>query len=308
MRIYTLTLSPAYDVHAHAREFEAYHENIATVQTRDAGGKGLNISRALHNSGVDNTALIVLGRENSGDFKKELSRIGLNCVLFECDGRIRENLTLHCDTAPETRISFTGFRLDSKFLWDIRDRISADADTVVTFTGRVPDGISMTDVKAFLTGLKEMGSKIVVDSRSFTLKDLYDVKPWLIKPNQEEISQFFGCAVQGLEQTVEKARELASNGIENAMISLGGDGAVLVSHAGVFHATVPQISVVSTIGAGDSSIAGFLEAAGRGCTPQECLKTAVSFGTAACLTSGTMPPDKHEIQKIYRKVSIETML
>ena len=106
MKIYTLTLSPAYDVHAVARKITACHENLAAVQSREAGGKGVNISRALHSYGVENTAVIVLGSQNSGDYRQVLAESGLSCILFEQEGRIRENLTIHCPDEPETRISF----------------------------------------------------------------------------------------------------------------------------------------------------------------------------------------------------------
>ena len=95
MRIYTLTLNPAYDIHATTAHFLPCRENLANVTSRDAGGKGVNISRALHSGGTENTAVIVLGKENGGEFKESLASFGLNCLYFEKEGRIRENLTLH---------------------------------------------------------------------------------------------------------------------------------------------------------------------------------------------------------------------
>ena len=94
MRIYTLTLNPAYDIHATTAHFLPCKENLAAVTSRDAGGKGVNISRALHSGGTENTAVIVLGKENGGEFKESLASFGLNCLYFEKEGRIRENLTL----------------------------------------------------------------------------------------------------------------------------------------------------------------------------------------------------------------------
>ena len=150
MKIYTLTLSPAYDVHATAAEFAAFHENLATVTTRDAGGKGVNISRALLSGGVTSTAVVVLGKENAEEFRQALDAAGLHSLIFYKEGRIRENLTLHCPGVPETRISFTGFSVDSETLNQVRGAMEIDKDTIVTFTGRVPAGIDLVQVKAFL--------------------------------------------------------------------------------------------------------------------------------------------------------------
>lgn len=304
MKIYTLTLSPAYDVHAYAARFVPFHENLASIRSREAGGKGLNISRALVAAGIPNTAVIVLGTENSGDYQKYLSDTGMDCLLFEVPGRIRENLTLHCDDAPETRISFAGFRLEEAMLDRVRRSLQADENTVITFTGRVPDGIGMDRVKAFLRDLQSRGAKLMVDSRSFTLEDLYDVKPWLIKPNQEEISAFFGCPVDTVADAAAKAKALAGKGIENVMISLGQEGALLAADGRLYHALPPTVTAVSTIGAGDSSIAGFLAAALEGQPSRVCLATAVAFGTAACLTEGSQPPQGPSIREIFQHVQV----
>lgn len=304
MKIYTLTLNPAYDIHANTAHFLPCRENLAHVTSRDAGGKGVNISRALYSGGTQNTAVIVLGKENGGEFRQSLADFGLDCLYFEKEGRIRENLTLHCAVTGETRISFAGFTVDESILSDVESAMEVDGDTYITFTGRVPGGISMDSVKAFLKRLQNKGAKIVVDSKSFSLADLLEVKPWLIKPNQEEISEYFGCEIADFRQAAEKAKLLHDGGIENAMISLGGDGALLVCGDGLFTATAPEIQPVSTIGAGDSSIAGFLAAATAGKCAAECLKTAVAYGTAACLTAGSLPPAAEEIQKIFEQIHV----
>ena len=304
MKIYTLTLSPAYDVHAVARKITACHENLAAVQSREAGGKGVNISRALHGYGVENTAVIVLGSQNSGDYRQALAESGLSCILFEQEGRIRENLTIHCPDEPETRISFTGFCVDGQLLEKIHSAVETDEETIVTFTGRVPEGITMEKVKAFLKDLAARGARIVLDSRSFGVEDIFEVKPWLIKPNQEEISMLFGCPVDTAEDALEKARLFLKKGVENTLVSLGREGALLLTAEECFVAKPPEVDVRSTIGAGDSAIAGFIAAAMEGKDKECCLRTAVAFGTAACLTAGSMPPEKEEIDRILDQVQI----
>lgn len=307
MKIITLTLNPAIDVHCHTASFKPYRENLCTVLERSMAGKGVNISRALSFNGVDSLAFVVLGEDNGAAFRKSLEADGMTLSSVTVPGAIRENITLHCDDSEETRISFAGFTVDDSLL----DRVFAeiaprvDGDTVVTFTGSNPKGLSMEAVKAFLRRLQETGAKIVIDSRSFTLADLIEMKPWLIKPNQEEISSYLGREIESSEEVISAAGELHGKGIENVMISLGSKGALLVCSEGVFEAVPPKIEALSTIGAGDSTIAGFLSAGGKSAV--ERLRTGVSFGTAACLTSGTKPPLPEDVKAVFAKVTVNEL-
>ncbi len=307
MKIYTITLNPAYDVHAYTEHFAPFHENLAQISSRDAGGKGVNLSRALTSGGVENTAVVVLGKENAAEFKAALTEFGQDCLYFEKEGRIRENLTLHCANGPETRISFSGFSVEDSILDEILQTITVDSNTIVTFTGRVSGGITMAAVKTFLNALRNQGAKIVLDSKSFSLADIYEVKPWLIKPNQEEISEYFQCEVETVAQALEKARIFAQHGVTNAMISLGGQGALLVSDGVTLAASAPAVPVVSTIGAGDSSIAGFLVAATNSAEPAQCLATAVAYGSAACMSEGTQAPSQENVQHLLGSISVRNI-
>ena len=302
MKIYTLTLNPAYDVHAFAKSLTLNCENLAQIESREAGGKGVNISRALCNGQIPNTAIVVLGKENGDEFKNAISEV--NCVLLEKEGRIRENLTFHLENGTETRISFAGFPVDDGILEEVLNNIVIENDTIVTFTGRVPAGVSKDKVKEFLNILQNQGARIVLDSKSFTIEDIFEIKPWLIKPNQEERSDYLGCEIKTLSQVLEKATIFTEHGIVNTMVTLGEKGAALLTEDKVYIATCPSIEAISTIGAGDSTIAGFLAGAYAGGSAAECLKTAVSFGTAACLTAGTLPPQKEDIDKIYAQISV----
>lgn len=307
MKIYTITLNPAYDVHAYAEHFAPFHENLAAVTSREAGGKGVNLSRALKNGGTENTAVIVLGKDNCAEFIAELKSAGLSTLLLEKPGRIRENLTLHCAGQPETRISFSGFPADDSLLEEVAALLEVDSDTVITFTGRVASGMSMDRVKGFLKDLQAQGAKIVLDSKSFSTQDIFEVKPWLIKPNQEEISEYLGCEVRTIEDALEKAQIFAHHGVTNVMVSLGEQGALLLHSGSCYIATPPAIHAISTIGAGDSSLAGFIAAAQNGRNPAECLQNAVTYGTAACLTEGSLPPTGADIAAIFPKVQVKQL-
>ncbi len=301
IKITTLTLNPAYDVHANIGAFVPCRENIADSVSRDIGGKGLNISRALNENGIANTAILILGSDNSEDFKKALAAEELDCRIIECKGRIRENITVHPSDTVETRLSFKGFSCDDTLLSEVEKYIPDDG--IITFTGSLPEGISAKAAEEFLLRLNEKGLKLVIDSKSVTLDMLRRIKPWLIKPNSEEIEAYFGGKMDE-DELYKKALELNRDGIENVMISLGGDGAVLACDSKIYRAYAPKINVVSTIGAGDSSIAGFIAENG---TPETRLKNAIAYGSAACLREGTNPPLGDDIEAIRKKVTVKAI-
>ena len=305
MEIITLTLSPAFDIHCRASAFQPYHENIVEVTARDAGGKGVNISRALARFGRSNTAVLALGKENGDEFCRMLDGELDALTKIWCDGRIRENITLHEDGRGETRISFGGFPIDGAALRRVRDALSSCGDgSIVTLTGSIPSGVPMEDVLALLGECKARGAKIVIDSRSVSLSELLSFSPWLIKPNQDEISAYTGEKIETAEDAARIAKELCASGIRNVMVSLGSLGAVLASAGNAFYARASHVNAVSTIGAGDSSIAGFLDGYASGAEIHACLARAVAFGSAACLREGTQPPLPSDVARLLSEISV----
>ena len=290
MKIITLTLNPAIDMHCYAENFEPFHENLASITSLDAGGKGVNISRALVENGVDNLALVVLGEENGASFASSLKADGMKLAEIYVDGRIRENITLHTNNAPETRISFSGFVATDALIDKVEELLcDVDSDTVVTLTGSNPKGITIERVMTMVKNFQAKGAKVIIDSRSFSKDNLFASNPWLIKPNEEEISMYTDIEVTDFASAAIAAKQIRAMGVENVMIS-SSKGAVLACAEGTFVAYAPKIKVASTIGAGDSSIAGFLAAATAGKSYAEMLRNAVAFGSAACTTEGTRPP------------------
>jgi 1-phosphofructokinase family hexose kinase len=265
MKIVTLTLNPAFDVHCFCDNFRPYHESIAKVTAKDAGGKGVNISRALSKNGVENLAVVIVGKENGVEFCQALEKDGLTISTVWTDGRIRENITLHENQNPETRISFQGFSCEIGILAQVEERVDeVDEDTIIAFTGSIPKGITAKDVLQLLQGFRNKGAKIVIDSRSVTLSELLDFKPWLIKPNKDEAEAYAGKRIETVNDAVEIARGFCEKGIENILISLGGDGAVLVDKSQTIVAKNPSIEVRSTIGAGDAYFFSLTKSCARG--------------------------------------------
>ncbi len=301
MRIITLTLNPAYDMHCEISEFFAEKENTVESCIRSVGGKGINITRALLQNGVANTPLLILGEDNAAEFTRDMASEGINePIIMAVKGRIRENITVHPRVGKETRISFRGFSVASGILDEVYTLIAPKAGDTVTFTGSLPSGISSDEAEDFLARLKNDGVKLVIDSKSISLEALRRLKPWLIKPNDEEIAAYMG-ELDG-EGIISAARSLHADGIENAIISLGAKGAILACNEGVFEAHPPKVEVRSTIGAGDSLIAGFIAADGK--TADERLRMGIAYGSAACMREGTNPPLPEDIAEIAAKIEV----
>lgn len=305
MKIVTLTLNPAFDVHCFCDNFKPYHESIAQITSRDAGGKGVNISRALTVNGIDNIPIVIVGKENGEEFCQTLKKDGIAIVPVCNEGRIRENITLHETVNPETRISFDGFLCKESILEQVKENIGVvDENTIVAFTGSIPKGLNTADVLNLLNELKKKGAKIVIDSRSVSLADLKEFKPWLIKPNKDEAKYYTGKQLDDVDEVASVTKELCEHGVENAMISLGEKGAVLACKQGVFYAKIPKIDSQSTIGAGDSTLAGFIAATEQGLSSEFALKRAMAFGTAACMREGTLPPLPDDVSYVEKNVEI----
>lgn len=307
MKIITLTLNPAFDMHCYVDKFLPFCENIADITSFEAGGKGVNISRALSSNGVDNTAIIIVGKENLTEYTKQLKKDGVNYKTIEVEGRIRENVTLHSgDGSAETRISFKGFKCNNEVLKAIKNGIGkVDGETIVTLTGSIPEGIDINEVKNLLIDLKKEGAKTVIDSRSFTLNDIAGCGAWLVKPNEYETKVYTGICVNSENDGAIAAKKIYEAGVENAVVSLGAKGAVIACKEGVFVASTPQVKVNSTIGAGDSMIAGFISECSN---IKERIKSAVAFGTAACMQKGTRPPQPQDIKNIKEKITVKRII
>lgn len=308
MNIFTLTLSPAFDVHCIGEKIEKGRENFVTLTDRSVGGKGINISRALAAFGIESTAVVVMGEENSEELLNMLSGSALRIEAINVPGRIRENLTVHTPDGDETRISFPSPRLPESVLQKIEkitDGVLLAGD-ILTLTGSVPEGIDKCKLKSYVNSLAEKGVRVIVDSRSFSLADIVDMKPYLIKPNEYEIREYMGREILDERDALLSAERLRALGIANVMITLGERGAALASSDGGLFLKSPVINAVSTVGAGDSAIAGFIYSQTRGYGLEKTLWTAIAFGAAACLKSGTVPPSPKDVATILENGSFLT--
>ncbi len=306
MKLLTVTLNPVYDLFYHIPAFQPYRENLATKVEIFPGGKAVNVSRALKQNGFDNTALLLLGKENCQAFEKAIRAEGIDTLCYYTEGHMRENLTLLSDGGPETRICVNTFSATfetlQRILDDLKKRI--DADTAVVCSGKFPKGLTVRECMAFVRELMAITPYVALDSQTFGASEIPELKPWLIKPNGEEIEALIGYPCTDPDALLIAAETLHRSGIAHVLVSLGGDGAVYCGEFGKYRIEVPVITPLSTIGAGDSTLAGFLSAYAEGLDGMACVTRACAYGTAACLEPGTNPPKPEQAAKIASHIRI----
>lgn len=305
MNILTITLNPAFDLHYYVDEINTHCESYADDFGVNAGGKGVNISRALLSEDTENTAYVILGKENSDPFITSLQSEGLNAIPILVEGRIRENITIHEKNNPETRISLDNFTLSEKIIDALFNEIKhkVTEDTIIAYSGRVPKGVHKEKVIDFFKKLQNLGAKISIDSNTFSLDDLIEISPWLVKFNFEEALNVAPEGGHG-DRIYALLFTLAEHGIKNTIVSNGPDKTI---YSGEFDCVIfpPKIpKIVSTIGAGDSMVAGFIAAYSKGQSTEDCLKYATAYATASCLRPGTLPPLKEDIENLLTQTVI----
>ena len=307
-QIFTVTLNPAIDLHYEIEALLVGQESYAARLLCQAGGKGVNISRALTVNGEKQTAYILMGRDNSDSFESMLRRDGIDFVPFYTDGRIRENVTLHPMSGAETRISSDGYEASEASLQQIEQSLAEHTHTgdLLAFAGRCPKGMPIASVVGLLKRQVERGLRLVLDSNSMDAEALKHIRPALIKPNEHEAKTLLGEEIGSRTDAAVAARWMVEKGLaESVLLSMGGSGAAWSDGTRSLVAAVPKLAQpVSTVGAGDSTLAGWLAGLRQGLGIEDVLRRALAYGTAACLTEGTAPPDKNEIPRIEKEIVI----
>lgn len=306
IRIITLLLNPAYDVTVECEQFLLRAENREVSERFDAGGKAINVSRVLKSAGVGSTAIILAGEDNLPAYIEKLNQEDITAVIIREKGRIRENISIRTPDGSITRLMRSGFTFSTQNLDEIKRILRQNClpGCFCVISGSIPPGMSEDQLEEICTYTRSRGAKLILDTRSLGLKRLLRLKPYIIKPNLEEFEMLTGN--KGLSRSEQKkiALTFIENGIENILLSLGSEGMMYISTAGAYFAEVPKICPISAVGAGDSSLAGFLLAINNEDLPDKRLRLAAAFGTAACLTEGTNPPHPQDIQAIYQQIRV----
>ncbi len=256
--IATVTLNPALDVHYTLSEFILGKENHPEAQKKLAAGKGVNISRVLKRHGIDAPAYMLMGKENGSEYFRLLEHYGVPYGYIEVPGSVRENLSMNCpDLHQETRICMKGFSVTPEdglaLIRLVMEQVPAS--TYIALCGSLPVGILGTDFVRYCKLLQDAGYFVIVDCPSLSLAELREIHPWLIKPNEKEAMALLGIAekIDG-EEVARKLTEI----FPQVIVSLGANGLVYANKDVVLRKSALPTQVYTTVGAGDSLVAGFL--------------------------------------------------
>ena len=269
----------------------------AASAREDAGGKGINVARVITAAGEECAAVLPLA---DGDpFEAALLGAGLDARRVPIAGRVRANIAITDPAGVTTKLNLPGAELSDADAGAVVDEVvaaSAGARWLVlagSLPPGAPDDYYVRIIRAVRHAHGADAPLIAVDTSGAALTAVVaDGAPDLIKPNDDELAELTGLALGSADAhaVAEVARSLVPARVGAALVTLGSRGAVLVRPDGAWAATPPPIQVVSTVGAGDSSLAGFVLAAGRGAQPDECLRLAVRYGAAAASLPGTQAP------------------
>jgi 1-phosphofructokinase len=274
----------------------------------EPGGKGVNVARALSLAGVD--ALAVLPASPGDPFLTLLATAGVPAAPVPVGGAVRTNLTVTEPDGTTTKLNEAGSPLDGPALTALTDAVVERAATAnwVVLSGSLPPGVPVDWYADIVARLRDFDCRVAVDTSEGPLTALAAAfeqgAPDLIKPNSEELAGLSGRSAEELESAVEHgdpepvvsaARELVRRGVGGVLATLGAAGAVLVDSTGAWIATPPPITPRSTVGAGDSSLAGYLRADVGGAAPPDRLRMAVAYGSAAASLPGSALPSPAQV-------------
>ena len=297
--VYTLTLNPCIDYFVNLPKFSVSAINRAEDTALFAGGKGINVSAVLKGLGVKNTALGFVAGDTGKMLVSILSKTGINSDFAEVkEGFTRINVKIKSDT--ETEINGKGPQItkeDFSALFSKLENLS-EGDTIV-LAGSLPSNLPSDTYASIMSRLSSKRVRVIVDTTGAALTSCLAHRPYMIKPNHIELAEIYGKPHLSRDEIIDCAKDLQSKGAQNVLVSMGGDGAILVRSDGeVCFSDAPKGEVISTIGSGDSTVAGFIYATEHGFSSQSILDFSVSAGSATAFVSGLASAE--EIFDIYK--------
>lgn len=302
--IYTVTLNPSIDFIVRLDHLELGSVNRMTSDDKFAGGKGINVSRILQRLDVDNTATGFIGGFTGRFVEDGLTAEGIKTNFVQVSEDTRINVKIKA--GEETEINGAGPKISDEKLEELRAILAglSSEDTVV-FAGSAPSSLGNQVYNTLIPIAKKAGAEVVCDFEGQTLLDSLNYQPLLVKPNNHELADIFGVELNGLEDIEKYAREILAKGAKNVIISMAGDGALLVTPAAAYFAKPIKGTVKNSVGAGDSMVAGFTGEYVKSGDPIEALKWGVACGTATTFSDDLATAEF--TKETYQKVEVEKL-
>lgn len=307
--ISTLCLNPALDVTYHVARLIPEQKSRSDAARHDPGGNGINIGRALQRMDIPaHTFCVIAGAV--GQILRNMLTTQLRDVLYE-------------EVAGETRINSTVIELETRNQYQITDagtdipeeqlkRVVADFVRVANsgygiITGSCQPSVPKTLYAELVTRIREQGGRAVVDSHGDVLKQAINAGPFLIKPNKYELETLLHVQLRSLEAIAHTARQIQRGGVEHVCVSLSSEGALLVSPDNSYYARALDVPVNTTVGAGDSMVAGLVAGFSLYDDPEQALIWGIACGAGTVMHPGTELFDGKEIEDFRNRVKVEKL-
>ncbi len=300
--IYTVTLNPSIDFIVRLDSLALGSVNRMTSDDKFAGGKGINVSRILKRLDIENTATGFIGGFTGRFLKDGLVDEGIATKFVEVSEDTRINVKVKA--GEETEINGAGPHISTEKLEELEAILaSLSSEDTVVFAGSAPSSLGNQVYNTLIPIAKKAGAEVVCDFEGQTLLDSLNYQPLLVKPNNHELADIFGVELNGLADIEKYAREILAKGAKNVIISMAGDGALLVTPEAAYFAKPIKGIVKNSVGAGDSMVAGFTGEYVKSGDPIEALKWGVACGTATTFSDDLATAEF--IKETYQKVEVE---
>ncbi|AOM81804.1 1-phosphofructokinase [Salisediminibacterium beveridgei] len=303
MMIYTVTLNPSVDYYMDVPDFTEAETNRARETMFIPGGKGINVTKVLESLGSASLALGFNGGFTGQFIADTLSSENVRHDFVQVAGETRVNVKLKTDV--ETEINGTALAIAEEDMNKLIGKLNEmKKDDWLVLSGSVPESLPTTVYRTITETVAKKGIRVVLDTSGDPMKASLGPDVYLVKPNRRELEWLMDEEIRGREDAIRLGKNLQKQGPANVLISLGGDGAILVTAESVFTAEVPPGKLRQSVGAGDSMVAGFIHGSQESPDdPQTAFCYAVAAGSATAYADGLADSDR--IHKIMSHVRIQ---
>ena len=306
--IATITINPAVDLFVNVERVEPTRKLRCSAPKRDPGGGGINVARVAHRLGADVVAIYPMGGAIGKLLHRLIEREGIDSIVTPAHVETRENFTAFEEsTGEQYRFVMPGSALHRAEWEACLEKLTSlpEAPAFVVVSGSVPPGVPEDFFAQVARIGKKLGAKIVVDTSGPALHAALAEGVALFKPNQNELSELVGAPLTDDASRVAACQKLVrSGGAEIIALTLGDDGAMLVTRDKALRAMPMKIEVASAVGAGDSFLGGLVAALAKGAELEEAFRSAVAAGTAAVMSPGTELCHEDDVKRLLPDVQI----
>ena len=306
--IVTLTINPAIDIFVNVGHVEPTRKLRCSSPKRDPGGGGINVARVAHRLGSDVAAIYPIGGAIGKLLQRLVEREGIASLVTPAHVETRENFTAYeKDSGEQYRFVLPGSPLHRAEWEACLDKLASltEKPKFVVASGSVPPGVPDDFFARAVRHAKALGAKTVIDTSGAALDTVLDAGVTLIKPNQVELADLTGMPLDSDAERIAACRKLVAEGRAQAVaLTLGEQGALLVTAAQAWRARPLAIEAVSTVGAGDSFLGGMVAALAAGKPMPEAFRVAVAAGSAAVMRPGTELSRAEDVKRLLPQVTI----